>query len=68
MRIRRLLAAHAFAIAVPSCALAQSGPLTIVTVEAKDLFCIYGKSCKASTTDSSVKFDMPDVIGHLPQP
>ena len=43
----------------PGLALAQSVPLTIVTVDAKDLLCIYDKSCKIATTDSSVAFDMP---------
>ena len=53
---------------MPRIALAQSAALTIVTVDAKDLLCIYDKSCKIATTDSSVAFDMQDTIGHLPQP
>jgi hypothetical protein len=68
MGVRFFLAALGFAIAAPSLALAQSGPLTIVTVDVKDLLCIYDKSCKIATTDSSVAFDMQDTIGHLPQP
>ena len=69
MRVRQLAAALTFAaLAAPGVAAAQSGPLTIVTVDMKDVFCIYDKSCKAATTDSSIKFDMPDTIGHLPQP
>jgi hypothetical protein len=68
MGVRFFLAALGFAIAAPSLALAQSGPLTIVTVDAKDLLCIYDKGCKIATTDSSVAFDMQDTIGHLPQP
>ncbi|MEA3027494.1 MAG: hypothetical protein QOF91_2779 [Alphaproteobacteria bacterium] len=61
-------AALIVAIMKPGVAVAQSGPLTIVTVDAKDLLCIYDKSCKIATTDSSVAFDMQDTIGHLPQP
>ena len=68
MRVRHFSAALALAIAAPGCALAQSGPLTIVTVDAAALLCIYDKSCKASTTDNSVKFDMPDTIGTQASP
>ncbi len=69
MRIRLAAAAALLvAIASPGSVLAQSGPLTIVTVDARDLFCIYDKDCKARTTDSTVAFDMPDIIGHLPRP
>ncbi|MEA3027734.1 MAG: hypothetical protein QOF91_3019, partial [Alphaproteobacteria bacterium] len=49
MGVRQLYrcgAALVLAIAAPSLALAQSGPLTIVTVDVKDLLCIYDKSCK----------------------
>jgi hypothetical protein len=63
-----LSAALFMALAAPNFALAQSGPLTIVTVDAKDLLCIYDKNCKITTTDSSVAFNMQDTIGHLPQP
>ena len=68
MRIRQLAATMAFAIAAPAGAPAQSGKLTIVTVDAAALLCIYDKSCKTSTTDSSVAFDMPDIIGTQPRP
>jgi hypothetical protein len=42
--MRHSLAALVLAMALPASALPQSGPLTIVTVDAKDLFCIYDKS------------------------
>ncbi len=68
MRVRHFSAALALAFAAPGCAFAQSGPLAIVTVDAAALLCIYDKSCKAASTDNSVAFEMPDIIGHLPKP
>jgi hypothetical protein len=66
--IHRCTAALLLACGGSNVARAQSTTLTIVTVDAKDLLCIYDKSCKIATTDSSVAFDMQDTIGHLPQP
>jgi hypothetical protein len=68
MRIPLLCGALALAIAAPDSATAQSGPLAIVTVDAAALLCIYDKSCKIASTDSSIAFEMPDIIGHLPKP
>ena len=68
MPIRHFASALTFAVAVPGSALAQSGKMTIVTVEAAALLCIYDKNCKVSSTDSSVSFEMPDIIGTQPRP
>lgn len=68
MHIRHFFTALAFAIAAPSGASAQSGPLSIVTVDAAALLCIYDKNCKAASTDNAIAFEMPDIIGHLPKP
>ena len=68
MRVRHGLGALALAIVAPGGALAQSGPLVIVTVDAAALLCIYDKSCKVSSSDSSVAFEMPDIIGTQPRP
>ena len=68
MRVRHFAAALAVAIAAPDGAFGQSGKLTIVTVDAAALLCIYDKSCKTSSVDSSVAFDMPDIIGTQPRP
>ena len=68
MPVRYLASALVFAIAVPGSALAQSGKMVIVTVDAAALLCIYDTNCKASSTDSSVAFEMPDIIGTQPRP
>jgi hypothetical protein len=68
MRVRNVCAALTLAIAAPEGALAQSGKLTIVTVDAAALLCIYDKTCKTPSVDSSVAFDMPDIIGTQPRP
>ena len=66
--MRQFSAAVILTVALPGSALAQSGPLTIVTVDAAALLCTYDTSCKTKTIDSTVAFGMPDIIGHLPQP
>jgi hypothetical protein len=68
MRVRHFPLVLAIALAVPTAASAQSGKMTVVTVHAAALLCIYDKSCKASPTDNSVAFDMPDIIGTQPRP
>lgn len=60
--------AVALAIVTPGIALAQSGALTVVTVDAKDVACIYDKGCKLAGTDSTANVEMSNTIGHLPQP
>lgn len=68
MRGRHVAAVLILAVAAPGGALAQSGPLTIVTVDAKELPCTYDKGCKAPMTDSTATIEMSNTIGHLPQP